>query len=402
MIDKTFVLAGALMLTSAGFGETQECLSALTNAAWRTLAQNISAGETDPWYPCRGCRPSNVNFSGVWNWDSAFHALALVRRDPELARDQFRIMMKIQKSDGMLPDVIFLDPKKGVFDGCSKPPVWGWGVWTVDRAAPDKKFLEEAYPALVRYESFWRTKRLSKNGLFHYDGNSKNPAKRKLFCGYESGWDNSPRWDLEPMQINPIDLNCWMILYYRSLRDLAMRLGLAEEAKAWQAKARTLQEFVERCLWDERDECYYDWNYVRKDFSRVLTPASYMPLFLGFAPKGRAAAMARHASRLMPGWPSVSYDHPKYDPTGYWRGRTWLNIAYIALKGLKAYGYEEIADEGRKTILDWVTKGRAVYENYNSRTGAPLGTPSFGWSAVFTIKFIEDWQKSMHSEVPDE
>ena len=67
----------------------------------------------------------------------------------------------------------------------------------------------------------------------------------------------------------------------------------------------------------------------------------------------------------MPGWPRVSYKDPNFDPTGYWRGRTWLNIAYFALKGLKNYGFTELAEEGRATILNFVRKTPGfICENY--------------------------------------
>ena len=126
-----------------------------------------------------------------------------------------------------------------------------------------------------------------------------------------------------------------------------------------------------------------------------------MPLFIGTASSARAASMARHAKRMEPGWPSVSYDHPEYKPTIYWRGRTWLNVAYFALKGLKFYGYDELADEGRETILGWVDayKG-SIHENYDSMTGEPLGAKDFSWSAVFVLKFLHDWQTPRHLEMP--
>lgn len=231
---------------------------------------------------------------------------------------------------------------------------------------------------------------------------AEDPELRRKYCGWESGWDDSPRWDGNPCAIAPIDLNCWMVLYYRSLRDLALRLGKTGESENWQMCAQKLQALVESKLWDPKDGCYYDYDTSKSDFSRVLTPASYMPLFLGFAPQERAAAMAEQAKRLAPGWPTVSYDDPKYVPTSYWRGRTWLNVAYLALKGLKNYGYGAMADEGRQTILGWVERGDSIFENYNSQTGAPLGTPKFGWSSVFTIKFIEDWQMLSAQEVPTE
>ena len=118
-----------------------------------------------------------------------------------------------------------------------------------------------------------------------------------------------------------------------------------------------------------------------------------MPLFIGIASQEHAAAMAEIAKEHeMPGWPSVSYKDPNFDPTGYWRGRTWLNIAYFALKGLKNYGFAELAEEGRATILNFVRRTPGfICENYNPVTGDPVGVAHFGWSSAFVIEFILNW-----------
>jgi len=374
----------------------------LLGRAWATLENNIVTGEGVQWNPLRGIVPSAGHFYGVWNWDSAFHALAAVRRDPELARDQFRIMMKWQGEDGMYADVVKQDPEKGVFRGCTKPPVWAWAVWTIDRAEPDDAFLREAYASLVREEAFWRVKRMDIGlGMFHYDGNSTNRNERMEYAGWESGWDNSPRWDGNAPAVIPVDLNCWMVLRYRAMREIAKHLGLETDSARWAKDAEDLAAKVESLFWDAENGCYYDWDSEKKSFKRVLTPASFMPLFIGTASAGRAAAMAGQAKRLSPGWPSVEYAHPEFRPTKYWRGRTWLNIAYFALKGLKYYGHDEIADAGRATLLSWVDRNReAICENYNPVTGDVVGCPSFGWSAVFTIKFINDWDMPRAVETP--
>ena len=396
-------LAFAAVVWTAGAAETALDASNLVARAWRTLDGNVVACADAPWFPLRGCEPSVPGgFRGVWNWDGAFHAMALVRRDAELARDQFRIMMKFQGDDGMLPDVVWEDPSKGVFRGCTKPPVWAWAVWAVDCAAPDDAFLLEAYRALVRYEKFWRMKRFSdKYGMFHYDGNADDPALRKKYCGWESGWDDSPRWDGNPEKVLPVDLNCWMVLYYNALRDIARRLGFCGDSALWADRGRVLASRLEAVLWDGRDGCYYDFDMGNDGFSRVLTPASFMPLFVGTASQERADAMVRQAKRLAPGWPTVAYDHPEYRPDGYWRGRTWLNVAYFALRGLKFYGHDDVAERGRKTLLGWVARhGGSIHENYNPETGAPLGCRDFGWSAAFVVKFVEDWRIPREAEMP--
>ena len=386
----------------------------LVDRAARTIEANAGGRRLNPaypWAPLRGSVPSDGYFDGIWNWDAAFIAMGAVKWDAEFARDQFRIMAKVQQDDGKFPDVWRYKPEKwaGVFAGCSKPPVWGWAVWTLDKAAPDAQFRAEAYAALVKNAAFWETKRGgAKDGLFHYDGDpdiaeagEKREAQRKLFAGWETGWDDSPRWDGNAWNVYAIDLNCWMVLTYRSLRDLAEKLGKPEERAVWKDKAEKLSDAIRTRLWDAESACFYDWNFKDSRFSRVLTPASFMPLYIGIATKEQATAMAKAAKRMTPGWPSVSYDDKTYDPMGYWRGRTWINIAYFAIRGLQYEGFADLAAEGREEMLKWMAADPSgIYENYNSQNTLPAGFPHFGWSCTFAIKFVLDWNNSRAEEMP--
>ena len=77
----------------------------LLDRSVRTLEANAAGapGEIFPWSPMRGIRPSHgtakamANYPGVWNWDCAFHAMAVMKWDLEFARDQIRIFLKIQR-----------------------------------------------------------------------------------------------------------------------------------------------------------------------------------------------------------------------------------------------------------------------------------------------------------------
>ncbi len=85
-----------------------------------------------------------------------------------------------------------------------------------------------------------------------------------------------------------------------------------------------------------------------------MSPASFMPLYIGIATEERTGYMARFAA-----------------------------------KGLKDYGYYKTAEGILGTILSWVEHdGEYIHENYNSITGEGLYNPKFSWSAVFVIEFI--------------
>ena len=329
-------------------------------------------------------------------------ALAMCKWDVELAREQFRLFQKTQRKDGQYIDCWKTD--SGMFDGCSKPPVFGWAVWATERVRHDEEFLESAYASLKANMSWWDSaRRRPGDVLYHYDGNSNDDEQRRLYAGWESGMDDSPRWDGRPWQMWPVDLNAYMIINLHAIAVMAENLGLKNESLEWRCRARELEKAVEEILWDEERKCYYDYDYIEKRFVRVLTPASYLPLYVGTASKAHAAAMAKTSKRLTPGWPSVAYDEPTYDPVGYWRGRTWINMAYFALRGLKWYGFDEIAEKGRAQILRWVLNDPSnANENYNSQTGQGVGATYFVWSSAFAIKFVLDWEKSRSDEMPVE
>ena len=76
----------------------------LLRRAQETLYANILDGQ---WRPLRGISPSPFRYRGVWNWDAAFHALALCRWDTPLAREQIRIFLDHQLPSGGFIDVIW-------------------------------------------------------------------------------------------------------------------------------------------------------------------------------------------------------------------------------------------------------------------------------------------------------
>lgn len=357
----------------------------LIEKAVQVLQHNVVWDESLPWGKKRCVVPCIEFFKGIWNWDTAFHCLGISRMDPEFAMEHMETFCSYQLEDGLFPDVIFFIGK--VVDTFGKPPVMAWACEVVYRRSKDLEFLKRMYVRLEKNVEFWEKKRTYK-GLLHYDAATVNPAEKAIEVRYESGWDNSVRWDAEEPEVFwAIDLNCFMIMTYRSMDYISKELGLAD-AK-WCKKAEELSALVEKELWNESLGCYVDRNYQTNELSDVLTPASFMPLYIGIASKEHARQCAQAAEdHFAYGMPTVAYDHPEYG-TDYWRGLTWLNVAYFAAKGLKDYGYIEIAEKIRDTILTWVENdGDQIHENYNSKTGEGCGQALFSWSAVFVMEFL--------------
>jgi len=376
----------------------------LLDKASRILMQNVVPQEENGlWNPYRGICPSYTKketktglhtcFPGIWNWDSAFHMVGVSRFDGELAQEQMEAFFLFQKEDGMLPDVIFT-PERGsrIMDQYGKPPVWAWALEQADRRCPDDGFLKKMYPKLVLNENFWRTQRFNEaDGLFFYS-TSEQGEMRLTYIGWESGLDDSIRFDDGDIEyMYPIDLNCFMISFYKSMQYLALRQKMTEDAEKWAAREAELTARVLKTMWSEEDQCFWDWHFGKKDFVRVLTPASFMPLWVGIATPAQAAAMevlAADKTKLFPCMPTVSLDHPKMDPVGYWRGSVWMNVAYFAIKGLYDYGFRATSMAIRDTLLDWMDRDETIHENYNPITGEGKCSPDFSWSCVFAMEMI--------------
>lgn len=175
---------------------------------------------------------------------------------------------------------------------------------------------------------------------------------------------------------------------YRSLNYMAKELGLSQDAEKWNRKAEELSQRINEKLWDPERNDYADADRKTREHSSVLSPASFMPLYIGIADEKRATCMAEIAETRFDGkMPTVSFDNPEYS-TDYWRGPTWLNVAYFAAKGLKDYHFP-VADRIKKSILEMCSLDKEhIYENYDSRTQKGLCCDHFSWSCVFVIEFI--------------
>ena len=219
----------------------------LLERASRTLVENVCVpeqGQKFPWDPWRGICPSPITYKGVWNWDSAFHMLAVSRWDTALAYEQAYLFYKTQNPDGSFADVFYANGT--IIADSSKPPVFPWAAEQVHRRTKDDEFLKIVYPHFKKMENFWWAKRGGeKDGLFFYFG--ANPH-------YESGWDNSVRWDayLKNMaDLWPIDLNCYMVTFYRALQYMAEVLGVPAEAEPYKKREEALIEAIKTGFQDK-------------------------------------------------------------------------------------------------------------------------------------------------------
>ena len=150
----------------------------------------------------------------MWSWDAAFVAMGLAALSVERAVVELDTLLSAQWANGMIPHIVFAEGVDGYFpgpdrwachqlaaaapagvqtSGITQPPVHAIAVQRIlDRArsrgrstrAVAEEFLDRRWDDLVRWHR-WLAE-------------ARDPSQRgriTLYHGWESGMDNSPRWD---------------------------------------------------------------------------------------------------------------------------------------------------------------------------------------------------------------
>ena len=232
---------------------------------------------------------------------------------------------------------------------------------------------------------------------------------RDLRAAAESGWDFSSRWLVDPddlgtirtTAIAPVDLNA--LLY--ALEDLLARAyDLAGDTEAQQRYARASYERRRALLakfWDPRQRWFMDYDLEAGKPTAEATLAGLFPLYFGIATEEQAAAVAERleADFLRDGGlvTTLRTAGQQWDaPNG------WAPLHWVAIKGLRDYGHDELA---REVARRWLAAGRRVYretgkivEKYNvvdttllAGGGEYENQDGFGWSNGVFARIIEDY-----------
>lgn len=389
-----------------------------------------------------------------WLWDSCFIAIGYRHFEPARAMNEIRGLLESQWENGMLPHIKFNKKEDGhrrenwrtekisglkdiETSGISQPPMLAIAVWEIYRKKNDKNFLKEVFPKIKKYHQYLKEFReLNNSGLVF------------IVHPWESGLDNSPRWDtildnmrlthipkyrrfdtdFVPIEQRPTDkeydrywylvkllVDCnydiKKIIKYnpfiveavlfnsiwceanRCLSEIAKEIG--EENKVFEEWAAQTRNSINKKLYDENDNLYYDFDIKSKTLIREQTSASFMPLFAKVASQGVVQKMVtQYIINRKKYWldyplPTVSADSKKFNPKGYWRGPVWINMNWFIAKGLANYGFKKYAAHIKNKSIELVSKS-GFREYFNPNTGEGYGAADFSWSAALVLDMLLD------------
>ncbi|WAL67395.1 glycogen debranching protein [Amycolatopsis cynarae] len=156
----------------------------------------------------------------MWSWDAAFISIGLARLDVQRAISELQTLFRAQWRNGMVPHIVFTEndayfpgpdrwgtevahdgPQHVRTSGICQPPVHAIAVQRVleigrrssaaDRADAER-FARDIWPSLYAWHRW----------LVEY----RTPGSSGLIAivhGWESGMDNSPRWDVPYAAVQP-------------------------------------------------------------------------------------------------------------------------------------------------------------------------------------------------------
>lgn len=319
--------------------------------------------------------PSRGTYCAHYLWDACFTNLGVGQFNEHLANEFLVALCENQEPDGKIPHFVCATWNR---PGESQPPLIAWSAWRLYERYRNKELIRDVYEPLVRMVDWWFENR-------DEDGDGLAEYQHAL----ESGWDDSPRFDRG--RIAAVDLNAYLNREMRLLAKMAAVLARDSEAPAWEKRAAEHAKVIYARLFDPETHVFYDRLVGEDRLHKVLTPASFAPLWAEVPlPKGAAHEMIAkyltNPKRFFGSrpFPVVAYSDPHYVPGKWWRGPVWPNIAWAMTEVLRLHGFTKEHKEAVRRLLEMMTRHPELCELYDSATGAALGAQGLCWTcAVF-------------------
>lgn len=318
------------------------------------------------WYKCLSvnrvsvCRPqkdfahyfttSNRLRREMRAMDSCLHATAMAHYAPEFAKDAALAILGNQRKDGFIPHMMNARNKTS---DVTFPPLLCMTIWNLFEITGDMDLLRQTAEPLRGYLDWNLRNRRSPNGLMTWHTQEEDARRR----GEESGMDNSPRFDTTD-PFDAIDFSTFMAYDLFCMQRIYLALGDHMSALQTEGIHRELADRINARLWDKQTQCYYDRTWGGA-YRRILTPASFLPLFAGICDPRQAHCLVSHLRPLLAcpfPIPSAIDEQGGFLTRDRWRGGVFLHCNFFVYVGLQRYGFGALAADLRRKTLEGVKK----------------------------------------------
>lgn len=391
-------------------------------------------------------------FNEMYGWDSYFIQVGLLRdNELTLAKDMADDFLYETKNYGKV-----LNANRTYYLTRSQPPFLSEMVLNVYAKTHDRKWLEDAEPAVEKYYQIWVTEphltpetslaryfdtgegpapevvsaERNAEGLTHYDL-VKQYFKTHQITDYnvsqyydrataqltplfykgdrsmrESGFDPSNRFgafNIDIIHYDPVCLNSLLYLMEMQTAEILDKLDRAAESGVWRKRAQDRADRINRLMWDNKDGLYFDYNFQTKQLRHYPFLTTFFPLWAGFASKEAAARIEKN----LPEFERVGgLQTSTYASGNQWDSPFgWAPLQMIAVEGLRRYGYREDAE---RIAMKWLSLVRReflrqgfIVEKYDVVSGGSnvAAKIRFGYSAN---QAGFGWTNAVFTELYDE
>jgi alpha,alpha-trehalase len=399
-------------------------------------------------------------FNEMYGWDSFFIQMGLLRDG--------NVRLAMDMADNFLYEIRqygkILNANRTYYLTRSQPPFLTEMLLAVYRATNDRQWLQEAVPAAEQYYRFWtsephlvskthlsryfdtgegpapevvagehdshgageydlikryfRTHRISDYDVSQYYDASKDRLTPLFYKGdrsmRESGFDPSSRFgpfSVDIIHYNPVCLNSLLYLMETQMAEIMTILNQHAAATAWRTRAQDRAASINQLFWSAKDGLYYDYDFVHERVRVYPFLTTFYPLWIGVASHEQAAQVVRNLplfERAGGLQTSTKHSGDQWDaPFG------WAPLEWIAVQGLRRYGYNADADRISRKFLTLVLqefrRSGTMVEKYDvvrrstdvtSRIqyGYHSNQAGFGWTnAVFRALLDELPEKERQS-----
>ncbi len=171
----------------------------------------------------------------------------------------------------------------------------------------------------------------------------------------ESGLDPTNRFgpfSADIIHYAPVCLNVLLYKMEQDIIEINNILGYKDAARYWENHAARRRELVDQFLWDEEAGLYFDYNFRTSSRRCYEYLSTFYPLWAGMASEQQAKRVMENLHKFeAPGGLLVSnhVSGNQWDaPLG------WAPLFYLAVEGMRRYGYHEDADRVTRKFLKMV------------------------------------------------
>ena len=190
---------------------------------------------------------------------------------------------------------------------------------------------------------------------------------RHIRSAVESGWEFSSRWlkdghylaSIHTTDIIPVDLNALLYLLEMTLAEAYEIDGDVERSTLMKQKAQNRKMALFRYCWNEKAGFFLDYDFVARKVKSMPSLAAVYPLYVNLAEQYQADSVASKIEKesLKDGGLLTTLTETGQDwdaPNG------WPHLQWIAIDGLRNYGYNALADSIKHR---WIALNEKVYKN---------------------------------------